>query len=486
MKNITSYITGINIIVGLIVLNVLLSFYPLLRVDLTGNRAHSLSPASKEIIKSLDDVVRIKVYLTAALPAEIKPISESLKTTLEEFQKLNRNKIKVTYLDPNKDDEAKIEAEKYGILPLQFSSIKSDKFEMSSGYFGLAMLYGPKEEVIPVAGDVSNLEYFLVSNIKKLTRKDSPVIALVDETIVSGKSSIQLLSKYLQQNYNVIDAKIDGDGELPKFAETLIVVDRKTKIDDSGISKIKNWLDQKKGLIVFQDKFAVDQTMVSQKIDGTGLEQILKDNGIEIEEKMVLDKSSVMANFGSQNGTFVVQYPYWVAINTDNIDRSVPVMSGINSVVLPWASPLKIGDGVKPLFTSSDLTIMDESGSDVSPLTKKNLDGGNGGKLVMSALNPETKLAVVGDVDFVKDQFVSIYQQNLVFALNLVDYFSQDQSLMTIRGKGLRTNPLKSVDDNWKMVIKIGNIAFPVLALILTAVCFNYFRRARNQNWLKQ
>lgn len=486
MKNITSYITSINIIVGLIVLNILLSFYPLLRVDLTSNKAHSLSPATQEIIRSLDDVVRIKVYLTAALPAEIKPISESLKTTLEEFQKLNRNKIKVTYLDPNKDDEAKNEAEKYGILPLQFSSIKSDKFEMSSGYFGLAMLYGPKEEVIPVAGDVSNLEYFLVSNIKKLTRKDPPVIALVDETIVSGKSSIQLLSKYLQQNYNVIDAKIDGDGELPKFAETLVVVDRKTKIDDGGILKLKNWLDQKKGLIIFQDKFAVDQTMVSQKIDDTGLGQILKDNGIEIEEKMVLDKSSVMANFGSQNGTFVVQYPYWVAINPDNIDRSIPVMSGVNSIVLPWVSPLKIGDGVRSLFTSSDLTILDESGSDVSPLNKKNLDSGNAGKLVMSALNPETKLAVVGDADFVKDQFVSIYQQNLVFALNLVDYFSQDQSLMTIRGKGLRTNPLKLVDDNWKTVIKIGNIAFPVLALILTAVCFNYFRRARNQNWLKQ
>ncbi|MGI5841477.1 MAG: GldG family protein, partial [Patescibacteria group bacterium] len=200
MKKFTSYITNVNIIIVVVLLNVLLSFYPFLKFDLTRGRVHSLSSSTEEYIKTLDDIINIKVFLTEDLPPEAKPTAENLKTILEEFSRLNRSNLRIAYLDPNQNEEAAEEASKLGIQPLQFSSLKSDKFEIQKGYFGLAMIYGDKKQVLPVAGDVGNLEYFLVSGFRKLTEEKVTVVAMAESTEEEG-SEVNYLRQFLMRDY---------------------------------------------------------------------------------------------------------------------------------------------------------------------------------------------------------------------------------------------------------------------------------------------
>src|SRR4030043_1166083 len=197
-------VTGINLIAAIVLVNVILNFYPFWRIDLTRAKIHSLSPATVKITKNLNDLVNIKVFLTQDLPPAVRPVMSDLKTVLEEIARLNQSKIKVTYLDPNKDQGAATEARNYGIQALQFSSVKSDKFEVQTGYFGLALVYGEKSEVLPVASDVGNLEYFLMSAIKRLSSDKIPAVALADE----NSSETQILRGVLGKSYKFSSAAI--------------------------------------------------------------------------------------------------------------------------------------------------------------------------------------------------------------------------------------------------------------------------------------
>lgn len=467
-----------------VVLNLILSFYPILKVDLTKERIHSLSAATIKIIKNLDDVVKIKVYVTSDLPPEIRPVASDLKTVLESLAALNRRKLQVNYFDPNKSEEIKQEAENLGIKALQFSSVKADKFEVQSGYFGLAMFYGDKNEVLPVAGDVGNLEYFIISGVKKLTGKEIPAVAIAE---LSGnqQTELQFLRKYLGNDYEVREVFLNGEDDLPS-AESLVLVGGKERLNDNGLSRLREWVKQGKGLIALIDKVDVDEMMTAKNNDIAGLESVLREQGVEIKDGLVTDESAGIANFRTQNGSFLTQYVYWPSIRPENIDAEVPAMSGISSLMLAWASPMAVSGEAKPLFSSSQFSAVKDSLNDLSPVNVKKMEKYDG-KQVMAAINTNgVKMAVIGDADLIKDQFVSNNQQNLLMVLNLVDYFSQDDSLLSIRSKNLRNVPLLPVSDEIKTIVKIGNMVLPLVLLAIILILGNFFRKKQNEKWIQR
>jgi ABC-type uncharacterized transport system involved in gliding motility auxiliary subunit len=203
---------------------------------------------------------------------------------------------------------------------------------------------------------------------------------------------------------------------------------------------------------------------------------------MEIENKLILDESSAIANFQSQQGSFLSRYPYWIQIRPENMNKDIPALSGINSVTLAWASPIKMSGGAKALFTSSELSKVEDSNVDLSPAVKYDFKASE--KSVIGALNvDDRKVALVADTDFIKDKFMVNNQQNLLLALNLVEYFSQDQSLLAIRSKEIKSNPLSPIEDGTKQLIKIVNIALPVVLLIATSVIINTARKKSGRKW---
>lgn len=485
MKKFWSTITGINIIAAIVVVNVLLYFLPNFQIDLTKDKLHSLSPVSVKTIQNLRDVVNVKVYETADLPAQIKPVATDLNIILKGLASINKSKLIVTIADPAKDSNAAKEATTYGIKTLQFSSVNSDKFQVQNGYFGMVMLYNGKQEVLPVVSDVGNLEYFMISGIKKLTSKQLNSVALAEDgSAAAGGSNVQYLRKYLSQIYNVADVTLDGDSPIPAGVSTLIIAGRLTKIDDKGISKIVDWVKEGKGLVTFLDRLAIGQNMQATVNPKTGLEKIYADNGMDIQDKLVLDDSATVANFSTQNGSFLVRYPYWPQILTADINSSLPIMSGINSLNLAWVSPISTSGKVQSLFTSSQGSWLDDSPGDVSPLTKNGVINSDRKKYVLGAMNTDgVKMAIIGDEDMIKDNFVVNNQQNLLMALNLVDYFSEDPSLMAIRAKILKDSPLAMISDQNKSIVRWVNIFLPLGLLLVSYGVSMYISKRKINKW---
>lgn len=77
------------------------------------------------------------------------------------------------------------------------------------------------------------------------------------------------------------------------------------------------------------------------------------------------------------------------------------------------------------------------------------------------------QIIVIGDSDFLSDQFVQRFPQNLDFGLNMIDYLTLDNTLISIRSKGFEDRPLSTISDGSRNTIKfLGILGMPILVVL--------------------
>lgn len=86
-------------VVILIALNWLASQYHT-RVDLTNEKRFTLSSATKRVLKKLDDVVRIDVFLKGDFPGGFKKLTNSTDEILSEFKEIAGKKNGLQFYQP--------------------------------------------------------------------------------------------------------------------------------------------------------------------------------------------------------------------------------------------------------------------------------------------------------------------------------------------------------------------------------------------------
>jgi hypothetical protein len=81
-----------------------------------------------------------------------------------------------------------------------------------------------------------------------------------------------------------------------------------------------------------------------------------------------------------------------------------------------------------------------------------------------------TKIAVVGDGDFLQDQLSGGNRDNINFAGNLTDWLADDIGLAAIRSRDTGAKPLDEVSEGTKSLVKTINLAIPPFIVILVGV----------------
>jgi ABC-type uncharacterized transport system involved in gliding motility auxiliary subunit len=95
--------------------------------------------------------------------------------------------------------------------------------------------------------------------------------------------------------------------------------------------------------------------------------------------------------------------------------------------------------------------------------------------------SPETRIVVVGDADFMRDEFAGGRSSNMSFFANIVDYLADDAGLITIRSKNVAEPPLDPVSDGMKQSLKYINFLLPPVLIVL----YGIFRWRRRVNFKK-
>ena len=104
---------GLSLLI-IIFVNVI-SSYVFTRFDLTSEKRYSLSPATKKLLKNLNDIVFFKVYLEGDFPAGFKRLHNETKEMLDEFRAYTDN-IQYEFIDPSSNKNKKATNDTYKLL----------------------------------------------------------------------------------------------------------------------------------------------------------------------------------------------------------------------------------------------------------------------------------------------------------------------------------------------------------------------------------
>lgn len=93
------------------------------------------------------------------------------------------------------------------------------------------------------------------------------------------------------------------------------------------------------------------------------------------------------------------------------------------------------------------------------------------------AESPETRVLVIGDSDFLADNFL---ESNWAFFLNTIDWFAQDEDMISIRSRGAADRTIEKTEEGERKILKLtGTLALPLFVAIFGSVYLTLRKRGR-------
>jgi gliding-associated putative ABC transporter substrate-binding component GldG len=523
----TALIIGILILINIISINL---FY---RLDLTANKIYTLSDASKNLVKNLDDKLVVKAYFTENLPSPYNNTRRYLKEILDDYRNYSNGNFQYEIISPSDETQLEQDAQKYGIQPVQVQTIKDDRAEAVKAYMGLVFLYGGKQETLPFVGNTQNLEYDITGVIRRISAKELKKVGILSGPGMPGIDKIGKVNQFISKYYNVTPVDASKNNPIPSDISVLVVFSPKAPQQSQMMMRqqqplatvpdnLKFAIDQyimNGGKVIFLlNKVAVSsqqQFQIAQSVS-VGLEDMLESYGIKMNSDIIKDKECAYVQIPVQQGPIQmytqIPFPYYPKIT--NIGDDIPAFSGIGQIYLSFTSSIDTntammkGLKVIPLLTTSpktgednELAVLQASGRMLpdSMFKKSGLivgaifDGKYGsfykGKTIPSDTaagsspvpasireeSPVTKLIVIGNGDFPMDEFRGP-DENLVFFANMIDYMTDDIGLSAIRLKDANPKSLNPIEDSTRKILKWGLLVVPPL-LVLGYGLFRWRRR---------
>jgi gliding-associated putative ABC transporter substrate-binding component GldG len=480
------------------------------RLDLTQDKLYTLSDASKNLARSLDDKFIVKAYFSTELPPEYMNNRRYLKDQLDEYHAYAGGNFQYEFIDPGKDKETEQAAQRYGIPPVQIQVLKQDKYQVEMAYMGLVFLYGDKQEHLPVVQSTSNLEYEISSAIKKLTSKELKKVGFLTG---HGEPSLQpmaRLNEMLSKQYAVTTVDLTGGKAVPPDVSVLLVVAPDKPFKDWEKFLIDQYL-MKGGRIAFLLN-KVNATLQSQRAMplNLNLDDMLESYGVRVNTDLVRDVSCAYVTVSQQAGfmTLQNQVPFYYLPSATDFDRTSPIVKDLRSVTLYFASSIDTslararGVTARVLLKSSNRSgraenvflidprmeatpeMFKETGIPLAVTVEGAFKSAFAGKPVpldssvrhsidttgRFIAGKASKIVIMGDGDFLQDQLSGGNRDNFNFASNLVDWLADDIGLASIRARDSGSKPLDEVGEGTKTIVKTVNLAAPPLLVIFAGV----------------
>ena len=95
---------------NLVAFNMILSRWATARLDLTQDRRFSISPATRAILRSLDDDLTITGYFSKRTHPKLAPLVPQIEDLLGEYRALGHGRLHVEIVDPGSSDKIEHEA----------------------------------------------------------------------------------------------------------------------------------------------------------------------------------------------------------------------------------------------------------------------------------------------------------------------------------------------------------------------------------------
>ena len=498
-------LVSLPILLGIIIVINYLSYHIFCRLDLTQGGIYSLSKASKDLVRKLDDRIIIKAYFNKNLPAPYNSNRKYFEDLLAEYKTYSKGKISYEFIDPAGDEKLQQEARSGGIAPVNITQVKNDKYEQEISYMGAMFLYGDKKEILPFVKQTVGLEYDVTSRIKKLTQEVRKKVGfLAGHKEPDPFTDLGGVYKRLSEQYELRTVSVKDGTAVPEDLDALVVLSPEEKISEREKYEVDQFIMKGKPVAFLIDSVNVNLTnFMGNKIEHN-LNNLLSNYGVEITPGLVLDRQCQRISVQQRQGFFTIQniieYPLLPVATV--FRKENPIVRELEKVSLPFASPLilkDVPDGkIKPewLIKSSENSWQKDDVYFLSPLqnfptqnltkkgpyilaatvtgkfksfysdkevpavesadkTKKDKKDEKKSETIKES--PDNRIIIVGNGRIMRGDFLKDPMSGTFF-FNIVDWLAQDTGLISIRSKGIEYRPLKETSKETRNIIKWLNV----------------------------
>jgi ABC-type uncharacterized transport system involved in gliding motility auxiliary subunit len=342
---------GVLVMLGILILFNFVAGTVRTRVDLTQEKAFTLSAGTKAILKKLDTPVTLRFYCTqseSATPETVylKGYARKVEDLLTEYKQVAGGKIKIEKYDPQPDSDAEDSARLDGIEPKALAGTEGF-------YLGLAVKCADEVQAIPFLEPNRErlLEYDLTRAIVRAETPEKPTIGLMSPLPVFGMPSNPMMQQMGQQgsqpwtlvnelknDFNVKRVGMDVD-KIDDDIKLLLAIAPKD-ITDKAQYAIDQFIMRGGKLVAFLDAQCLadnrqqNQMMANMGGGGSSLDKLLKAWGIQFDTSKVVADLKYKLQLRGRNGE-PQDAPAWLALNSDAIDKDDVATAQLDNIWLP-------------------------------------------------------------------------------------------------------------------------------------------------------
>ena len=378
-------INYIGLLAIIILLNYVFSFF-FGRFDLTEDKRHSLSPNTIALLEDEErfmtekvgainpefvplDPVFFKIYLEGDLPADIMKIRNAIQEKLDEFIVYAGDKIQYEFIDPNGDEDedfnlavqTSIYDKGRGIIPCDIEVIKSGQAEVKTiwpgaivsckgmdldyiQFFNKQVIYNKEDTRWLADQTINNLEYLLISAIRRVTGGEKPTIAFLQ-----GQGELLPMQTYdvrmsLMKYYQIKDIALGGKLDALNEVDALIVASPTTPFAEKDKFIIDQFIMHGGKVLWFVDPIFVNRDSLYRTGETYGVSSNLnieKDMiykyGVRLNTDLIIDKDCAPLHVpGHPLGT--VDWYFYPTLQRE----SHPITKNLNPIKSEYVSSVEI------------------------------------------------------------------------------------------------------------------------------------------------
>ena len=342
---------GIGVmLVILVAVNVIFGAKPV-RVDMTQEKAYTLSNGTKAVLKKIDTPIKVRFYCTqseTATPESVylKSYARKVEDLLQEYKQIAGKNLIIEKYDPQPDSDAEDSARLDGLEPQQINLY--DRY-----YLGLAVSLADERVAIPFLAPNREklLEYDLTRAIARVFTPEKPTIGVMSALPVFGEPGNPMmmqmgqqgaapwtLIEQLKQDFTVKRVEMTAD-KIDDDVKVLVVIHPK-EISDKAQYAIDQFVLRGGKLIAFLDPQSASASRGQNPMMGGGggasssLDKLLKAWGVQFDTSKVVADLNFKMQLRNRNGQ-PIDAPAWLGLTAEGISRDDIATSQIDNIWLP-------------------------------------------------------------------------------------------------------------------------------------------------------
>lgn len=488
------------------------------RVDLSRNRAYTLSAATRGIVAGLQEPLAVTYYVSDKLRGRY-PFPGQVEDLLNEYAVAARGKLTVKSLDPAKA-KTPVRPEQLGIVAQQMQVVEREETSVATVYSGIVLQYLDRTESLPFVSDLATLEYDLSSRIRAVVTDSRRTVGLLLGNVSKGwEQDYRYLLQELSARFDL--RPVEKGSEVPADVPVLLVIGSRD-LDEYAVREIDRFVMRGGRAMLAVDSVDVNlaQGLVANVNQEKAMARALARWGVTLEDQLVLDTVNQRLSFRMQSNQYmIVNYPHWVTVLAREVSRTNPITSRFAGLDLYWPSVLAVspppGVTAEPIVRSSPeawaMKVPFETNPALSQVLAQQATERRQFPLVVAlagefpsalggrelptrpgetpstapvpAKSPSTRLLVVADADFASDaiQYTQA-EYNLVFLSNCVEWLSMEDDLLAIKTRAQADTRLSRISEPGRRAAamrasQVVNVAVVPLLVIAAGVARLLLRR---------